>query len=94
MVNKTKILSELSKIVLEAMNTLSGLKKEIETIVKIRVEKAINKMNLVRRDEFEVLKKIVQKLANERKDLKTQSKKNGLKSRKKKKKKSIKKIVQ
>ena len=91
MVNKTKILSELSKIVLEAMNTLSGLKKEIETIVKIRVEKAINKMNLVRRDEFEVLKKIVQKLANERKNLKTQSKKNGLKSRKKKKKKIIKK---
>jgi len=91
MVNKTKILSELSKIVLEAMNTLSGLKKEIETIVKIRVEKAINKMNLVRRDEFEVLKKIVQKLANERKNLKTQSKKNGLKSRKKKKKKNIKK---
>ena len=91
MVNKTKILSELSKIVLEAMNTLSGLKKEIETIVKIRVEKAINKMNLVRRDEFEVLKKIVQKLANEKKDLRTQSKKNGLKSRKKKKKKNIKK---
>ena len=91
MVNKTKILSELSKIVLEAMNTLSGLKKEIETIVKIRVEKAINKMNLVRRDEFEVLKKIVQKLANERRDLRTQSKKNGLKSRKKKKKKNIKK---
>ena len=91
MVNKTKILSELSKIVLEAMNTLSGLKKEIETIVKIRVEKAINKMNLVRRDEFEVLKKIVQKLANERKNLRTQSKKNGLKSRKKKKKKIIKK---
>ena len=89
MVNKTKILSELSKIVLEAMNTLSGLKKEIETIVKIRVEKAINKMNLVRRDEFEVLKKIVQKLANERKNLRTQSKKNGLKSRKKKKKKNI-----
>ena len=91
MVNKTKILSELSKIVLEAMNTLSGLKKDIETIVKIRVEKAINKMNLVRRDEFEVLKKIVQKLANERRDLRNQSKKNGLKSRKKKKKKNIKK---
>ena len=91
MVNKTKILSELSKIVLEAMNTLSGLKKEIETIVKIRVEKAINKMNLVRRDEFEVLKKIVQKLATEKKYFQNQLKKNGLKSRKKKKKKSIKK---
>ena len=86
MVNKTKILSELSKIVLEAMNTLSGLKKEIETIVKIRVEKAINKMNLVRRDEFEVLKKIVQKLASEKKDFKNQIKKNGQKIRKRKKK--------
>ena len=91
MANKTKILSELSKIAADAMHTFSGLKKEIEMIVRLRVEKAINKMNLVRRDEFEVLKKIVQKLANERKNLKTQSKKNGLKSRKKKKKKSIKK---
>ena len=91
MVNKTKILSELSKIVLEAMNTLSGLKKEIETIVKIRVEKAINKMNLVRRDEFEVLKKIVQKLASENKGLKNRRKKTVSALRKKKKKKSSKK---
>ena len=91
MVNKTKILSELSKIVLEAMNTLSGLKKEIETIVKIRVEKAINKMNLVRRDEFEVLKKIVQKLASEDKTLKRKPKKTDSVFRKKKKRKSSKK---
>ena len=53
MSNKTKILSELSKIAMEAMSSFSGLKKEIETIVKLKVEKAINKMNLVRRDEFE-----------------------------------------
>ena len=91
MVNKTKILSELSKIVLEAMNTLSGLKKEIETIVKIRVEKAINKMNLVRRDEFEVLKKIVQKLASENKDTKNKRKKTVSTLRKKRKKKNSKK---
>ena len=40
----------------------SGLKKEIETLVSLRVNKIINKMNLVKRDEFDVLKKMVQKM--------------------------------
>ena len=66
MVNKTKILSDLSKIAFDAMDTFSGMKKEIETIVKIRVNKAVNKMNLVQRDEFEALRKSVQKLASSR----------------------------
>ena len=57
MSKKTKILSELSKIAVDAMSTFSGLKKEIETIVKLRVENVLNKMNLVRREEFDVLKK-------------------------------------
>ena len=49
----------------DAMDTFSGLKKEVETIVSLKVNKVINKMNLVKRDEFEVLKKLVQKLSNE-----------------------------
>ena len=67
MVNKNKILSDLSKIAVDAMSTFSGLKKEVETIVSLRVNKVINKMNLVKRDEFEVLKKMVQKLIIESK---------------------------
>ena len=62
MVNKSKILSDLSKIAVDAMSTFSGLKKEIETLVSLRVNKIINKMNLVKRDEFDVLKKMVQKM--------------------------------
>ena len=84
MSNKSKILSDLSKIVVDAMSTFSGLKKEIETIVRLRVEKAINKMNLVKRDEFEALKKVVQKLASENKSLKNKSKKINTPFRKKK----------
>jgi len=91
MSNKTKIFSELSKIVVEAMGTLSSFKKEIETIVRLKVEKMINKMNLVRRDEFEVLKKIVQKLASENKDTKNKRKKTVSTLRKKRKKKNSKK---
>ena len=65
MVNKSKILSDISKMAVDAMDTFSGLKKEVETIVSLKVNKVINKMNLVKRDEFEVLKKLVQKLKNE-----------------------------
>ena len=88
MVNKSKILSDLSKIAVDAMSTFSSLKKEIETIVSLRVNKVINKMNLVKRDEFDALKKIVQKsiidnekTAKSRK--KTTVKKNKINSRKK-----------
>ena len=75
MVNKSKILSDLSKIAVDAMSTFSGLKKEIETLVSLRVNKIINKMNLVKRDEFEVLKKMVQKVLIENDELKKTKKK-------------------
>ena len=61
MVNKSRILSDLSKFAVDAMSTLSSLRKEIETMVSLRVDKVINKMNLVKRDEFDSLKRIVQK---------------------------------
>jgi len=75
MINKSKILSDLSKIAVDAMSTFSGLKKEIETLVSLRVNKIINKMNLVKRDEFDVLKKMVQKVLIENEELKKSQKK-------------------
>ena len=93
MVNKSKILSDLSKMAVDAMGTFSGVKKEVETIVGLRVNKIINKMNLVRRDEFEVLKKLFQKLIIENQNLK-QKKSSSIKRNplfKKKKKKVVKK---
>ena len=69
MVNKNKILSDLSKMAVDAMSTFSGLKKEIETIVSLQVNKIINKMNLVKREEIEILKKLVQKVLVENEKL-------------------------
>ena len=90
MVNKNKILSDLSKIAVDAMSTFSGLKKEIETLVSLKVNKIINKMNLVKRDEFDVLKKMVQKVLIENDELKKAQKKPAVRKKKtaKKKKKS------
>jgi BMFP domain-containing protein YqiC len=82
MVNKSKILSDLSKIAVDAMSTFSGLKKEIETLVSLRVNKIINKMNLVKRDEFEVLKKMVQKALIENDELKKSQKKSSVRKKK------------
>ena len=82
MVNKNKILSDLSKIAVDAMSTFSGLKKEIETLVSLRVNRIINKMNLVKRDEFDVLKKMVQKVLIENDELKKAQKKPSVKKKK------------
>lgn len=87
MVNKSKILSDLSKMAVDAMSTFSGLRKEVEVVVGLRVNKIINRMNLVKRDEFEVLKKLVQKLAIENERLRKKSSlkaKNPILSKKKK----------
>ena len=86
MVNKTKILSDLSKMAVDAVSTFSGIKKEVNTIVRLRIDKTINKMKLVRRDEFEILKKMVQKLAIENEKHRKTSKKSTVQSRKKRKK--------
>ena len=92
MVDRKKILSDLSKFAVDAMSTFSGVKEEIETIVSLRVNKIIKKMNLVKKDEFDALKKMVQKIMMENEKLKKTSARS-IKSKKKtvKKKKTIKK---
>ena len=92
MVDRNKILSDLSKFAVDAMSTFSGVKEEIETIVSLRVNKIIKKMNLVKKDEFEALKKMVQKVMMENEKLKKTASRS-VKSKKKtaKKKKTIKK---
>ena len=82
MVNKNKILSDLSKFAVDAMSTFSGIKEEIETIVSLRVNKVIKKMNLVKKDEFEVLKKMVQKLIDDNENLKKTTKRKVKKKKK------------
>ena len=92
MVDRNKILSDISKFAVDAMSTFSGVKEEIETIVSLRVNKIIKKMNLVKKDEFDALKKMVQKVMMENEKLK-KTPSRSVKSKKKtvKKKKTIKK---
>jgi BMFP domain-containing protein YqiC len=59
--NSEKILKSLSSLIENGILTSKDIKKEISTDLKFKKDKIINKLELVSREEFEVLKKIVQK---------------------------------
>ena len=61
MSNSEKILKSLSSLIENGILTSKDIKKEISTDLKFKKDKIINKLQLVSRQEFEVLKKIVQK---------------------------------
>ena len=61
MTNSEKILKSLSSLIENGILTSKDIKKEISTDFKFKKDKIINKLELVSREEFEVLKKIVQK---------------------------------
>ena len=61
MSSSEKILKSLSSLIENGILTSKDIKKEISTDLKFKKDKIINKLQLVSRDEFEVLKKLVQK---------------------------------
>ena len=61
MKNSEKILKTLSSLIENGILNTNDIKKEISTDLKFKKDKIINTLQLVSRDEFDVLKKIVQK---------------------------------
>ena len=61
MSNTEKILKTLSSLIENSILTSKDIKKELSTDLKFKKDKIINKLQLVSREEFEILKKIVQK---------------------------------
>ena len=61
MSNSEKILKVLSNLIESGVLSSKDLKKEISNELKFKKDKIVNKLELVSRQEFEILKKIVQK---------------------------------
>ena len=61
MSNSKFFLKSLSNLIENGILTSKDIKKEISTDLKFKRDKLINKLQIVSREEFEVLKKIVQK---------------------------------
>ena len=77
MSNSEKILKTLSKLFENGILTTQDIQKEISTDLKFKKNKLISKLDLVSREEFEVLKKLVQKQDLIIKKLKNNTKKVG-----------------
>ena len=61
MSNSEKLLKTLSSLIENGILTSKDIRKEISTDLKFKRDKLINKLQLVSREEFEVLKKLTQK---------------------------------
>ena len=57
-----KLLRNITELIEKGLFTSKDLKREIEDSLKIKTEAIANKLNLVQREEFEVQKKIIEKL--------------------------------
>ena len=70
MSNSDKILKTLSHLIENSILTSKDIREEMITDLKFKKDKIISKLNLVSREEFEVLKKIIEKQDQEIKKLK------------------------
>ena len=70
-----KLLSNITELIEKGLFTSKDLKKYIENSIKFKMEIIANKLNLVSREEFEVQKKMVEKLQKDLIKFKIQTRK-------------------
>ena len=57
-----KLLRNITELIEKGLFSSKDLKKEVEDSLKLKMEIIANKLNLVSREEFEIQKKILQKI--------------------------------
>jgi len=70
-----KFLRNITKLIEKGLFTSKDLKKEVEDILKFKMENIANRLNLISREEFEVQKKRIEKLQKDLAKLKNKKKK-------------------
>ena len=60
MKNSEKFLKTISSFIENGILTSKDIQKEISTDMKFKIDKIVRKLNLVSREEFEILKKLVE----------------------------------
>ena len=67
-----KIFDELGKLMNNAAGVADGVRREIETAVKSQLERLIADMDLVKREDYDALRELVQAHSTELKALKAE----------------------
>ena len=69
-----KFLANITELIEKGLFNSKDLKKEVENTLKLKMEIIGNKLNFVSREEFEVQKKIIEKLQKDLKKIKIKKK--------------------
>ena len=62
---QTRFFDELAKVMTNAAGAAQGLRREVDTLVQYQMERILNNMELVKREEFEAVKAMAQKAREE-----------------------------
>jgi len=57
-----KIVKNIAELIEKGLFTSKDLKKEVEDSIKFKIEAITSKLNLVSREEFEIQKKLVERM--------------------------------
>ncbi|EKN00445.1 MULTISPECIES: accessory factor UbiK family protein [Acidocella] len=61
MIERPKIFDDLAGVAGGAISALAGLREEMSALAKARVEEALRRMDLVRRDEFDAMAELARR---------------------------------
>ena len=67
----SRFFDEVSKLMTGAAGAAQGMRKEIDTLVQTQVERVLNNLNIVKREDFEVVKDMAEKARLENSKLET-----------------------
>ena len=70
-----KFLRNITELIEKGLFTSKDLKKEVDDVLKFKMENIANRLNLISREEFEVQKKRIEKLQKDLAKLKNKKKK-------------------
>lgn len=70
MQGRSRILDDISQLMTNAAGVAQGVKDEAETVFRQRLERLLNDMNLVTREDFEAVREMALKAREENEALK------------------------
>lgn len=62
---QTRFFDEMAKLMTNAAGAAQGVRREVDTLIQAQLERVLNNMELVKREEFEAVKAMAQKAREE-----------------------------
>ena len=69
MQTRNRLLGDIARVANGAAGVATGMRDEIESILQQRIERVLSRLNLVTREEFEVVKELAAKARQEQEAL-------------------------